>query len=298
MCPVISAIVATYNAPDLLYKTLVSLRDQSLKSNVYEVIIIDDGSTDHTLDMLKEFCTLHTHFQWYTQKNQGPAVARNLGIRHARGKYIAITDHDCIADRDWLRAVCDIFDQDQEVLGIEGLTASNPEAIHLFTHQVVNFSGGMFATCNVAYRTDILNQIGGFDEDYPYGHEDTDLSLRVRQLGSIRFSPEAKIIHPPIPISFEKLVKQANQMVLNEFILFKKQPNWYNQYHRSPLHTLLVELCFKMFFHLLRINLKYVYRSPVMYVKYCLAIFLQRMYLLYLLAKMYWKNQIPVYIAE
>ena len=282
MCSVISALVATYNAPDLLYKTLVSLRDQSLQSNVYEVIVIDDGSTDHTLDVLKEFCALHAHFRWYTQENKGPAAARNLGIHHAQGKYIAITDHDCIADREWLRAICDVFDQNHEVLGIEGLTESNAKAIHLFTHQVVNKSGGMFATCNVAYRADILNQLDGFDEDYPYGHEDTDLSLRVRRLGDIRFSPEAKIIHPPIPISFKKLVKQSAHW-RNEFILFKKQPEWYKQYHHSPLHTVLVELCFKLFFYLLRDNLKYVYHSPFLYVKFCLAILMQRMYFLYLL---------------
>jgi GT2 family glycosyltransferase len=284
MTPVVSAIVATYNAPDLLRKTLISLRDQRLDPDLYEVIVIDDGSTDHTRDMLEAFCAPLGHFRWYTQPNQGPAAARNAGIRQARGTYIAITDHDCIADPDWLLAIHTIFENNPDVLGIEGETVSLPEQITPFTHQVVNRTGGMYATCNIAYRKSVLDQLHGFDEDFPYGHEDTELSLRVRSLGRIRFSPEARILHPPIPISFKKLVKQSAHW-RNEFILYKKQPVWYRQHHRGPLHTVLVDLCIKLFFHLMKANAKFLFRSPLVYLKFCAAIALQRLYFLTLLPR-------------
>lgn len=282
MTPVISAVVATYNAPDLLLKTLVSLRDQQFDRNCYEVIAIDDGSTDHTTQLLQEFCAPLEHFHWITQKNKGPAAARNAAIRQARGKYVAITDHDCIVDPGWLSTICAIFDNCPEILGIEGKTTSHPDQITPFTHQVINLTGGMFATCNVAYRKNVLDQLKGFDEDFPYGHEDTDLSLRVRAIGTIRFSPNVVVIHPPIPISFKKLVRQSAHW-RNEFILYKKQRRWYLQYHRGPLYTVLVDLCVKLFFQLLKSNSRFLFRSPLIYLKFSLAILLQRLYFLTLL---------------
>lgn len=282
MIPAVSVVVATYNAPDLLLRLLQSLREQSLDDELYEVVIVNDGSTDHTEKALRAFCADLPNFRWFTQPNAGPARARNAGIRQTRGAYVAITDQDCIADKDWLKEIYTIFQENPDVLGIEGQTVSIPDQITPFTHQIVNLHGGMFATCNVAYRKSTLDLLNGFDEDFPYGHEDTELSLRVRNLGKTVFSERAKILHPPIPISFKKLVKQSAHW-RNEFILYRKQPAFYKQYHRSPLYNILAELCVRQLFYRLREHLSYFPRSPFGYCKFAAALVLQRLYFMTLL---------------
>ena len=280
--PLVSVVVAAYNASVLLKRALISLQTQSLDASLYEVIVIDDGSVDNTPHVLRDFCESAPNFRWYSQSNQGPARARNVGIRRTKGAYVAITDQDCQADRYWLQTICDVFTSEPDVLGIEGKTVSFPERITPFTHQIVNLHGGVFATCNVAYRKSVLDEFSGFDEDFPYGHEDTDLSLRVRQKGRMVFSEKTIIIHPPIPMTFKKVVTHSRHW-RNEFILFKKQPDLYRCHHKSPLYTVLVGLCLVRFLQELRTNLVHLPHKPFLYLKFVFAMLLQRIYFLALL---------------
>ncbi len=79
--PLVSVVVAAYNASVLLKRALISLQTQSLDASLYEVIVIDDGSVDNTPHVLRDFCESAPNFRWYSQSNQGPARARNVGIR-------------------------------------------------------------------------------------------------------------------------------------------------------------------------------------------------------------------------
>src|SRR5215510_13897684 len=87
--PIFSIIIPTYNRLPYLKKTLDSIWEQSFTD--FEVIVVDDGSTDGTADYLRE---LGGSVELLRQENRGPGAARNLGVMHARGEYIAFLDSD------------------------------------------------------------------------------------------------------------------------------------------------------------------------------------------------------------
>lgn len=92
MCPAISLIIPVYNVEDYLQKALESIENQTFKN--YEVIIIDDGSTDNSVEIIKKFCEKNENFRFIKQANKGPAEARNQGISICKGEYIAFMDSD------------------------------------------------------------------------------------------------------------------------------------------------------------------------------------------------------------
>ncbi len=89
MNPAVSIVIATYNRASLLGATLDSILAQNFSD--FEVIVVDDGSTDETERMVGGY---GSRVQYFFQKNQGPSVARNLGVRHAKGAWISIQDSD------------------------------------------------------------------------------------------------------------------------------------------------------------------------------------------------------------
>ncbi len=97
----VSVIVPVYNAENYLRQCLDSIAGQSLKE--IEIICVDDGSTDHSLDILKEYAEKDPRFQILTQKNQYAGVARNNGLLHASGKFVIFWDSDDYFDPDALR---------------------------------------------------------------------------------------------------------------------------------------------------------------------------------------------------
>ena len=89
----ISVIMPVYNVEDYLKESLESILNQSFMD--FEVICIDDGSTDKSLEILKEYQEKDDRIRIVTETNAGPALARNNGIRRARGEYLAFLDAFC-----------------------------------------------------------------------------------------------------------------------------------------------------------------------------------------------------------
>ncbi|KAB2867528.1 MAG: glycosyltransferase family 2 protein, partial [Bacteroidales bacterium] len=90
--PLISVIIPTYNAERFIIETLTSVINQSYTH--WECIIIDDGSTDSTKEIIDEYCKADNRIKYYYQKNSGPSVARNVGVKIALGEYIQFLDSD------------------------------------------------------------------------------------------------------------------------------------------------------------------------------------------------------------
>jgi glycosyltransferase involved in cell wall biosynthesis len=90
--PAVSVVIATYNRANFLRETIESVLNQSFKD--FELIVVDDGSTDETRQIIK---TYGSTVQAFYQNNRGPSAARNLGVRHARGSWIAIQDSDDVS---------------------------------------------------------------------------------------------------------------------------------------------------------------------------------------------------------
>lgn len=225
----ISVVMATYNRCEMLKNQINCLLNQSFDQDKYELIIINDGSTDDTEAYLTSLAKEDSRITYLLQQNRGPAAARNLGVFHAQGNIIAFTDDDCLADSQWLENIYRIF-QEKSVLAIQGKTISDKKLINPLTHQVVNEQGdSSMPTCNAAYRKSVFEQAGGFDESFPFQNEDADLSWRVREIGKVIFSPEVLMVHPPRQDPFSKNAKKMKHYV-SEFMLFHKNPALYRKY--------------------------------------------------------------------
>ena len=109
--PLISVVVCTYNRSDLLVGALRTLCEQTLDRSCYEVIVVDNNSTDNTRDLTEQFCHCYPNVRYCLETEQGLSHARNRGWREAKGEYVAYIDDDCKVPEQWLTVAKDIIDR-------------------------------------------------------------------------------------------------------------------------------------------------------------------------------------------
>ena len=200
----ISIVIPTYNRIKDLSRCLELIRMQDVQQWEIELIIVDDGSSDGTEGMMKEIqqegCL---NLKYIRQNNQGPAVARNIGIREAMGVIIVFIDDDSFVQPGWLTELLKPFSVgDSKIAGVRGEVISDnddPSSLSAELGKYIYASKPRTsATNNMAYRKDVLLEVGLFDERFKYAAgEDTDLGSRVKDLGyQIAFAPEAVVRHP------------------------------------------------------------------------------------------------------
>jgi GT2 family glycosyltransferase len=235
----ISVVVATFNRRESLKRLLESLFRQSLPPADFEVIVVSDGSTDGTREMVQDLKRSFTNLAILDLKNRGPGAARNAGARLARGQYLAFTDDDCVATPDWLEQLIGSFENTNAV-AVQGRTTTDPATRTPLTHQVEVHSAwtSIMPACNAAYRRTAFDAVGGFDETFTFLNEDVDLVWRVEELGKVVFAPAVHIIHPPRRDSFLK--RACGDWVFEgEFPLYYKNQAKYRKYKSwSPWWTI------------------------------------------------------------
>ena len=197
--PRVSVVVCSYNGGKTLKQCLESLL--ALDYPDYEILLVDDGSTDGTRAIAERFPTVRT----IHQSNQGLSVARNVGLAAATGAIIAYTDSDCFADPHWLtHLVHQLQSSGAVAVGGPNLTpndgwlaaciaASPGQPTHVLeSDEVAEHIPG----CNMAFRREALEQISGFDPKYRKAGDDVDLCWRLQQEGMwITFAPGAFVWH-------------------------------------------------------------------------------------------------------
>ena len=219
----ISVVISTYNYKTLLKKTLDSLSSQTLSTDKYEVIVVDDGSSDSTEEIIDNY-KKSINISYYYQQDIGFRVAkvRNIGIKHARYSRILFLDAGMGASSNLLQKHydCLLQDNNQVVLGMsygvfefeayackqlndileqhdldQAIAAMQPHK-HLYDCRYqylksIDFDLSVTPvpwivcwTGHVSCSTDILRQIGGFDEWFKsWGGEDVELGIRLYQAG-------------------------------------------------------------------------------------------------------------------
>jgi glycosyltransferase involved in cell wall biosynthesis len=190
----ISVIVPTYNRLDSLRRLVGGVERQSLATTEFEFVVVDDGSSDDTLEYISALPQRsRVRVVPLSQRNAGPAAARNLGVREARGDLLIFTDDDCVPEPNWLETMARFFTMNRDVSGFGGsIQRMRDTPISkwidqrgIMQHPVDGAGECVYlVTANAAYTRDAFDRAGGFSEDISWpGGEDPELSHRVRALG-------------------------------------------------------------------------------------------------------------------
>jgi glycosyltransferase involved in cell wall biosynthesis len=206
--PYISVVIPTHNRKSLLLNTLRGFQNQSYDKGRFELVVVDDGSTDGTREEIEAVLDRFDYpLRIAGQDKKGPASARNLGMSLAKGEIVAFTDDDCLPDPAWLCEISRAFSH-PGTWAVSGRIFSRiPPGI--FVHSLLSAStivseSDHFMTGNFAVRKDAARRIGGFDPRFedPW-FEDYDFAYRIRDGGGeIATAADAKICHPPQYQSF------------------------------------------------------------------------------------------------
>jgi len=208
--PRVSVVVCAYNAERTMDACLESLR--TLNYPDYEVIVVNDGSKDRTLEISERHKAVYDadpagpRMLIISQENKGLSIARNVGAQAASGEIVAYTDSDCVPDPDWLAFLVYKFVRSGFV-AVGGPNFPPPEP-HLVPAAVAASPGGPthvllndevaehIPGCNMAFTRKALEEIGGFEPVFAAAGDDVDLCWRLQNRGyPIGFSPAATVWH-------------------------------------------------------------------------------------------------------
>lgn len=237
----ISIVIPTYNRLPILQKCLLALEDQQLidaKVSAYEVVLVDDGSTDATLDWLAINTAKLPHIKIYQQDHQGAAAARNLGVQKAEGDIIIFIDSDLVVTSVFLQSHADALATGQQELGNDSLftygaviNTCNFEAPTAEPYKITDFSAAYFATGNVAIAKHWLEKAGLFDTGFQlYGWEDLELGVRLKKLGLKLIKCPAAVgyhWHPAFSLDqIPRMIDQEIQRGRMGVLFYEKHPTW------------------------------------------------------------------------
>jgi glycosyltransferase involved in cell wall biosynthesis len=201
--PSVSIIIPVYNGADTIAACLESLLNQTYPADAYEVIVVENGSTDDTTTIVEKYLIRLFH-----SDQRGPAAARNLGLARSEADIVAFTDADCVADHNWLSELAKPY-TDPEIGGVGGVILAYEHAdrtiVELFSEEhspLANFVSGEneflphLYTANASFRRSLLNKIGGFNPNLVTA-EDVDLAWRIQLQTDVKlhFASEAIIYH-------------------------------------------------------------------------------------------------------
>jgi len=230
--------MCTYNRAPLLQRALKSLSRQTLTPEQFEVIVVDDGSTDNTAEVCEVMRPEMPNIKYRsTGKNTGIGSATNLGVQSAKGDYLIFTDDDCFAREDWAERMSEALSKYPLVAGSVESPTSN---FIKLCHNIAEFhpfmqgrKGGpidFIAGANMGFRRSLFEEVKGFrnaDSLAP----DMHFILKARQAGyQIHFVPEAVVTHDHTRTSFSSIFRYSAEHASATIIL----RNRYRLLMRTP----------------------------------------------------------------
>ena len=253
----VSVVIPTYNRKPILEKCLKSLEKQTLNQNIsdYEIVVVDDGSTDGTTSWIKNNSKILPHVVLYNQEHGGPALGRNLGVMKSKYEIIIFIDSDLIVLEDFLvshiNKLSSYWEKNNKKCFTYGsvINTSNFKKPENEKYKLTDVSFAYFATGNVAISKELLLNIGLFDASFSlYGWEDLELGERLRKIGTKLIKcPEAIGFHwhPPFNCELiESLISQEKERARMALVFYKKHSNLRVRFmiQLTPIHNLLWEM--------------------------------------------------------
>jgi len=192
--PVFSVIIPAYVRPEKISLCLdrIAPGAQTYPADKYEVIVTDDSPNNTIRDLVKR---RFSWVQWTAGPRRGPASNRNHGASAAQGEWLAFTDDDCLPELGWLSAFAATM---EKMDALEGRTYADRPRQSLGEFAPENKNGGFWWSCNIAVRKEFFQQLGGFDEGFPFASmEDVDFAQRMKEAHARqKFVPQAGVCHP------------------------------------------------------------------------------------------------------
>ena len=230
MNPLISVVIPCYNDGAYLPETISKLAFQTEQS--FEIIIVNDGSTDTNTIKVLEALNAQQNITVLHKENGRMSSARNYGVKHAKGRYIAALDADDYFDPTFFKKAIKIFE-------IEPSTAVVTSYIQFFGNNkrkskprggnAFNFLFSNQCPACAMVRKEIWDKVGGYDETMKLGYEDWEFYIRITQLGfQVHLIPEYLLFYRQTDKSTLKNDTHPNRKQLIDYIL-NKHKDWYIQ---------------------------------------------------------------------
>ena len=212
--PQISLIICTYNREKFLGHALQSLTQQTLPAQDFEILIINNNATDSTPQISQDFIAKNPklNVRYFVESNQGLSYARNRGIKEALAPIITYIDDDAEAENDFLEQILTFFKNKPEAAGVGGriipkYEGDPPQWMNKYLYgfvtkvdfgdQVFTYTGKSYpAGCNMSYRKDLLEQVGGFNENLKWRADDKYIFFAIKEISDEVFHyPKAMVRH-------------------------------------------------------------------------------------------------------
>lgn len=238
----VSIILVIKNEANQIHKCIETLLNQSHKE--FEIIVLDDQSTDNTIEIIKSFKSNKIKiFSTHKKNIIGHANRRNYALTKANGEFIFFTDGDCSAHYNWLKEGLKIF-KHKKCLGVEGKTIYEAKkGITVADYVTQRYTPGGFMTCNVAYRKSAITDVGQFDPKFKNTYEDRDLGIKILKKGEIVFEDNMLIFHQQKKVTIKTLFKRAQRagdMVYFDLKHGRKASEYISRRIIYPQHLIII----------------------------------------------------------
>ncbi|MBC7188918.1 glycosyltransferase family 2 protein, partial [Candidatus Aerophobetes bacterium] len=229
----VSVIIPSYNRREILRRCLEALFNQNFPKEEYEIVLIDDGSTDGTDNMVSSLSSPCILKYIKNKRRLGQSVSRNRGVKEAQGEYVIFVDSDIIVVPDFIKEHLRFHKMYGDlIVNGELIYISNLNEIGRKKKGIWDISFSPFNTANVSLKKEYVEKAGGFDTELlPYGWQDIELGLRLKKLGlKVRKNPKALGYHfravEEESGNFEFLKEKEFMRGKSGAIFFKKHPSF------------------------------------------------------------------------
>lgn len=227
-----TVVIPTHKRKQLLQELLKSLDNQDFPNHKFQIKII---ATENDEAFSIDFSSFKSDIEILFIPNdptQGRSASakRNFGAQIADGEWIAFTDDDCLAHSNWLKEAHQVI-QNSDIQFLEGSVNIPKPDVETFTYKGIKRLSrpGGFQTCNMFYKKSDFLELGGFDPNFPYYLEDTDLAWTFKDAGrTFLFAENSIISHPVPPAAPHKMLESALRMEKLPY-LYKKHPTLFKE---------------------------------------------------------------------
>ncbi len=261
---IFSVIVPTYNRSNEVSELLNSLVNQTLDASLFEIIIVDDGSTDHTESVVANVNLNTSHnVTFLKQDHKGPGEARNYGMKEAKGEYLLFIDSDCIADENWLSAYKIALEEKKlKPAGFGGPDKVLPNFSPV--QKAIDYSMTSFITTggirghskkgiskyyprsfNMGVRKDVYEKIGGMGK-LRHG-QDIEFSHRILSTGEPVIKVDDAVVYHKRRMSIKKFFRQVFNWGVARINLYKIDKGMLEFVHFFPAIGTLTALLILIF---------------------------------------------------